>query len=159
MEGRAVQPPTQLHCRCHFFFPNLPNPVEKNKFDKFAFGGDEAFRPAMRWPALLLSLARFSCKEQLHKQFYVPFGETPGPGPPLLGPDTFYDFVRNAPLALVMFGTSWCPWTQALDPIFSDAWDMVQEGPFADEVRLGKVDCNATDSELLCEKQNITACT
>lgn len=112
----------------------------------------------MRWPPLLVAMAAVACEQQTYKKIHVPFGQPAGPGPPLLGPDTFINFVKSAPLVLVMFGTSWCPWTQGLDPVFYDAWEMLQTNPFAAEVRLGKVDCNATESEPLCESQNITAC-
>ena len=76
---------------------------------------------------------------------------------PRLKDDDFERVVKQGDVSLVAFGAPWCPWSQRLEPIWRKTYVELQEKPYASHVRMGKVDCTASDSQALCQKHHIHA--
>jgi len=76
---------------------------------------------------------------------------------PRLMDDDFERVVKAGDVSLVAFGAPWCPWSQRLEPIWRKTYAELQNKPYATHVRMGKVDCTASDSQALCQKHHIHA--
>lgn len=76
---------------------------------------------------------------------------------PTLTQQTFDSFVTGHDLTMVAFGAPWCPWSQRLEPVWRKTYEELKKQPYAQQVRLGKVDCTASDSQQLCQRQHIHA--
>ena len=76
---------------------------------------------------------------------------------PTLDDSTFERFVMSNDLVLVAFGAPWCPWSQRLEPVWRKTWDSLKTKPYAQWVRMGKVDCTAATSHSTCQRHHIHA--
>jgi len=76
---------------------------------------------------------------------------------PMLTENNFDAFVSGHDLALVAFGAPWCPWSQRLEPVWRKTYEELKQQPYAQQVRMGRVDCTAPDAQQLCHKQHIHA--
>jgi len=76
---------------------------------------------------------------------------------PTLNDEQVEAFIKHNDLVLIAFGAPWCPWSQRLDPVWRKTWDVVKSKPYAQWVRVGKVDCTAADAQATCQKHHIHA--
>merc|ERR1719310_259912 len=76
---------------------------------------------------------------------------------PMLTEHDFDRFVKMNDLVLVAFGAPWCPWSQRLEPIWRKTYEELKKKPFAEHVRMARVDCTAPTSQSLCQRQHIHA--
>jgi hypothetical protein len=76
---------------------------------------------------------------------------------PRLTDDDFERVVKQGDISLVAFGAPWCPWSQRLEPVWRKTYAEMMEKPYAANVRMGRVDCTASDSQSLCHKHHIHA--
>mmetsp|Transcript_5408 Transcript_5408/g.17930 ORF Transcript_5408/g.17930 Transcript_5408/m.17930 type:complete len:483 (+) Transcript_5408:76-1524(+) len=76
---------------------------------------------------------------------------------PQLNDHSFEQTIKSYDLVLVAFGAPWCPWSQRLDPVWRKTWELLKQKPYRDHVRIGKVDCTASDSHSTCQKHHIHA--
>jgi len=76
---------------------------------------------------------------------------------PELSNDNFDTFVNNFDLVLVAFGAPWCPWSQRLEPVWMKTHREIKLAPYANQVRVAKVDCTAANAQQVCQKQHIHA--
>eukprot|EP00316_Scyphosphaera_apsteinii_P012253 CAMPEP_0119341400 /NCGR_PEP_ID=MMETSP1333-20130426/102337_1 /TAXON_ID=418940 /ORGANISM="Scyphosphaera apsteinii, Strain RCC1455" /LENGTH=407 /DNA_ID=CAMNT_0007353357 /DNA_START=374 /DNA_END=1597 /DNA_ORIENTATION=+ len=76
---------------------------------------------------------------------------------PQLHDAIFEQFIKSHDLVLVAFGAPWCPWSQRLDPVWRKTWEVLRQKPYAQWVRMGKVDCTADNSHATCQKHHIHA--
>ena len=76
---------------------------------------------------------------------------------PLLTDKIFDDFVTGHDVTLVAFGAPWCPWSQRLEPVWRKAYEELKNQPYANQVRMARVDCTAPGAQELCQRQHIHA--
>ena len=76
---------------------------------------------------------------------------------PMLTEHEFDRFVKMNDLVLVAFGAPWCPWSQRLEPVWRKTYEELKKRPFAEHVRMGRVDCTSAAAQQLCQRQHIHA--
>jgi thiol-disulfide isomerase/thioredoxin len=76
---------------------------------------------------------------------------------PQLDDKGFDEFVQGHDLVLVAFGAPWCPWSQRLEPVWRKTYEELKKQPYAEHVRMGKVDCTSQAAQQVCQRQHIHA--
>ena len=69
----------------------------------------------------------------------------------------FDRFVQMNGLVMIAFGAPWCPWSQRLEPVWRKTYEELRKKPWAESVRMARVDCTAADAQQLCQRQHIHA--
>lgn len=96
----------------------------------------------------------------MHEEFHPNEAHTLMTNPsqlPTLNTDNFESWAKSSDLVLVAFGAPWCPWSQRLEPVWRALFELTRTKKGLEDVRIGKVDCTAADSQQLCHKHHIHA--
>lgn len=72
--------------------------------------------------------------------------------------DSFEEFMQKYDLVMVNFYVPWCPFCQALNPVWELTAGQIQEHPeFAESVKFARVDCTQVKSRRLCARAKVAA--
>ena len=95
--------------------------------------------------------------EELEDDEVAALDELPSTMQQLTRVNEFDMLVQNYDLVMVAYGAPWCPWSQRLEPVWKKTYEELKTKPFANQVRMAKVDCTAEDAQRLCQMQHIHA--
>lgn len=73
-----------------------------------------------------------------------------------LSTSNFTAFLRGRPRTLVLFGTDWCRWTQAMLPDWAAATVEVRALRLGEQIELAYLDCSRADSAAACARHFVS---
>lgn len=71
--------------------------------------------------------------------------------------DNFIEFVQSNKYTLMEFYAPWCHWCQKLAPVWEATAKALQDKPYSQFVKMGKVDCTDPSSQPLCISNHVQA--